>query len=190
MLALPLALATGVWWFARQDQRTAADALVVLGAAQFDGRPSAIFEARLRHAQSLYLDGVAPVVVTVGGSQPGDRLTEAGAGEAWLVDHAVPSSDVVAVPTGSNTLRSMEAVAAEAAARGWGTVVVVTDPWHALRAHDMAEAAGMDAESSPTRQGPSVRDRSTQLRYIARETAAYAYWRLLGESAEAGPRAV
>jgi len=83
--------ATLVWWVARHDSRPQSDAIVVLGASQFDGRPSSVFTARLDHAVALYDARVAPYVVTVGGSQPGDRFTEAAAGKAWLAEHGVPA---------------------------------------------------------------------------------------------------
>jgi uncharacterized SAM-binding protein YcdF (DUF218 family) len=180
--------ATSIWWVARGDDRTPSDAIVVLGASQFDGRPSSVLQARLEHAKALYEQDVAPVVVTVGGGRPGDRFTEAEAGARYL--RAGGISDVVAVGEGGNTLQSLEAVQRLFAERGWSTAVVVTDPWHSLRSRAMAKDAGIDARTSPTRSGPSVRTRETQLRYIARETGAYLYYRVLGRSAETGPDAV
>ena len=179
--------AVSIWWTARQDDRPRSDAIVVLGASQFDGRPSSVFKARLQHARALWEDGVAPRVVTVGGSRPGDRTTEAQAGAAFLEERGV---EVLAVPEGRNTLESMEAVAGLMAEQGWDSAVLVTDPWHSLRSRAMARDEGIDAQTSPTRAGPSVRTRDTQLRYIARETAAYLYYRVLGRSGEAGPSAV
>ena len=179
--------AVSIWWTARQDDRPRSDAIIVLGASQFDGRPSSVFKARLQHARALWEDGVAPRVVTVGGSRPGDRTTEAEAGAAFLEDRGV---DVVAVPEGRNTLESLEAVEGLMTEQGWSSAVLVTDPWHSLRSRTMARDQGIDAETSPTRAGPSVRTRGTQLRYIARETAAYLYYRVLGRSGEAGPSAV
>ena len=179
--------AASIWWTARQDDRPRSDAIVVLGASQYDGRPSSVFKARLQHARALWEDGVAPRVVTVGGGRPGDRTTEAQAGAAFLEERGV---EVVAVPEGRNTLESMEAVSGLMAEQGWDSAVLVTDPWHSLRSRAMARDEGIDAQSSPTRAGPSVRTRDTQLRYIARETAAYLYYRVLGRSGEAGPSAV
>jgi uncharacterized SAM-binding protein YcdF (DUF218 family) len=179
--------AVSVWWTARQDDRPRSDAIVVLGASQFDGRPSSVFKARLQHARALWEDGVAPRVVTVGGSRPGDRTNEAEAGAAFLEERGV---DVVAVPEGRNTLESLQAVEGLMTERGWASAVLVTDPWHSLRSRTMARDQGISAETSPTRAGPSVRTRGTQLRYIARETAAYLYYRVLGRSGEAGPSAV
>ena len=179
--------AASVWWTARQDDRPRSDAIVVLGASQFDGRPSSVFKARLQHARALWEDGVAPRVVTVGGSRPGDRTTEAEAGAAFLEERGV---DVVAVPEGRNTLESLQAVKGLMSEQDWQSAVLVTDPWHSLRSRTMARDQGIEAETSPTRAGPSVRTRGTQLRYIARETAAYLYYRVLGRSGESGPSAV
>lgn len=177
-----------VWWVARQDARPVSDAIVVLGASQFDGRPSKVFQARLDHALSLWEDGVAPRVVTVGGGRPGDRFTEAQAGARYLRDRGVTA--VVALGTGSDTLQSLKAVDDEFEAKGWSSAVIVTDPWHALRSRRMAQDLGIDAHSSPSRSGPAVRTRGTELRYIARETAAYLYYRAFHRSSEAGPHAV
>ena len=179
--------ATSVWWVARQDDRPTSDAIIVLGASQFDGRPSSVFSARLQHARRLFEDGVAPRVITVGGGAPGDRTTEAEAGAAFLEARDV---EALAVPEGRNTLDSLKAARVVMAENGWESAVLVTDPWHSLRSRTMARDQGIDAETSPTRAGPSVRTRGTQIRYIARETAAYLYYRVLGRSGEAGPRAI
>jgi uncharacterized SAM-binding protein YcdF (DUF218 family) len=176
-----------VWWVARQDAHPRSDAIVVLGASQFDGKPSTVFRARLQHAKALYDAGVAPRVVTVGGGAPGDRFTEADAGAAFLRQRGV---DVVALGTGRNTLQSLQALRTEFRSRGWKSAVLVTDPWHELRARRMASDLGISAATSPTRTGPAVRDRATEFRYVWRETAAYLYYRLFGASNEAGPHAV
>lgn len=177
-----------VWWVARGDDRPQSDAILVLGASQFDGTPSSVFAARLAHAQQLYADGVAPRVITVGGSAPGDRFTEAEAGATYLQERDVP--DVVAVKEGRDTLQSLQVAARVMQEQGWDTAVLVTDPWHALRSRRMATDLGIDAASSPTRSGPSVRTRGTQARYIMRETAAYLYYRVVGRSSDGGPGAV
>jgi uncharacterized SAM-binding protein YcdF (DUF218 family) len=176
-----------IWWTARQDSRPASDAIVVLGTAQYNGVPSSIFEARLEHAIALYEAGVAPVIVTVGGKADGDEFTEAEAGRAYLANSGVPDDSLLAVEEGVDTLQSMRVVAAAFAERGWRSAVLVTDPWHAMRAERMAEDSGMEAESSPTRQGPAVRTRGTQFRYILRETAAYLLYRVTGESVAGAP---
>lgn len=191
-LALVVLAGTGayVWWFARQDDRRVSDAIVVLGAAQFDGRPSSVFTARLVHARDLWRDDVAPRIITVGGNQPGDRFTEASSGKTWLAQNGVPGRRVIAVENGTDTLSSVTAVQQEMQRRGLSTAVIVTDPWHALRTRSMARDRGIDAVMSPTRRGPAVRQRSVQIRYIARETVAYLYWKAFRRSTDAGPNAV
>jgi uncharacterized SAM-binding protein YcdF (DUF218 family) len=179
-----------VWWTARQDDRRHSDVIVVLGAAQFDGRPSSVFTARLVHARNLWRDDVAPRIVTVGGNREGDRFTEADSGKRWLAEHGVPESRVVAVPTGSDTLGSLTAVHERMQDRGWSSAVIVTDPWHALRTGSMADDRGIEAVLSPTRRGPAVRTRTTEVRYIVRETFAYLYWKVFHRSADSGSNAV
>ena len=179
--------AGAIWWTARQDARPGSDAIVVLGSAQYDGVPSSIFEARLEHALRLYEDGVAPVIVTVGGKADGDRFTEAESGAAYLSSRGVPAEALLAVPEGVDTLESMRSVSRVFDEQGMSDAVLVTDPWHAMRTERMAEDAGIEAETSPTRQGPSVYSRTTQVRYILRETAAYLLYRATGESIAGAP---
>ncbi len=179
--------ALAIWWNARQDSRPASDAIVVLGSAQYNGVPSSIFEARLEHALDLYEDGVAPVIVTVGGKAAGDAFTEAEAGRDYLANAGIPADALLAVPEGVDTLESMRAVSTAFDEHGWTSAVLVTDPWHALRAERMAEDAGLEAESSPTRQGPAVETRATQFRYILRVTAAYLLYRATGNSVAGAP---
>jgi uncharacterized SAM-binding protein YcdF (DUF218 family) len=171
-----------VWQVARADDRPRSDAIVVLGSAQYNGRPSAILQARLDHALNLYRAGVAPRIVTVGGNRQGDRYTEAGAGEQYLLGKGVPASAVVAVGEGSDTLESVRAVAQVFHHEGWHTAVLVTDPWHELRTRRMASDAGIEAVGSPSRTGPVVQTRETELRYVVRETGAYLYYRLFHRS--------
>ena len=187
VLLLAGATALAIWWTARQDARPTSDAVVVLGSAQYNGVPSSIFEARLEHALELYDEGVAPMIVTVGGKKTGDEFTEAEAGREYLAAAGVPDDALLAVEQGVDTLESMRAVAAEFDGHGWSPAVLVTDPWHAMRAQRMAEDAGMEATSSPTRQGPAVQTRTTQFKYILRETAAYLLYRATGESVAGAP---
>jgi uncharacterized SAM-binding protein YcdF (DUF218 family) len=181
----PLTVAWRVWYQARQDERLRSDAIIVLGAAQYNGVPSLTLQWRLQHALSLYRAGVAPAIVTVGGKQPDDNYTEADTGERWLVRHGVPAAKVVSVPVGSDTLESMQAVGREYKRLGWHSGVIVTDPWHGLRSKRMAEDNGIDAAASPTRSGPSVQTRDTQFRYIVRETGGYLSYVLFGGSVKA-----
>ena len=187
VLLVVTSTALAIWWTARQDSRPGSDAIVVLGSAQYNGVPSSIFEARLEHAIALYEDGVAPVIVTVGGKADGDQFAEAEAGQQYLADAGIPDDALLAVPQGGDTLESIRAVSTAFTERGWSSAVLVSDPWHAMRAERMAEDADLDAESSPTRQGPAVQTRATQFRYILRETAAYLLYRATGESIADAP---
>ena len=187
LVLLVVSTALAIWWTARQDARPHSDAIVVLGSAQYNGRPSSIFAARLEHAMKLYRAGVAPVVVTVGGKETGDRFTEAEAGRDYMARAGIPTTALLAVPKGVDTLESMRDVAAVFGQHGWHSAVLVTDPWHAMRAQKMADDAGMDAVSSPTRQGPAVETRTTQFKYILRETAAYLLYRATGASVAGAP---
>lgn len=187
LFLLVASTASAIWWNARSDSRPTSDAIVVLGSAQYNGRPSSIFAARLEHAVKLYDAGVAPVIVTVGGRATGDKFTEAEAGSDYLANDGVPRRALLAVPSGVDTLQSMRDVAAAFRQHGWRSAVLVTDPWHALRAQRMAQDSGMEAESSPTRQGPAVETRTTQFRYILRETAAYLLYRATGHSVAGAP---
>jgi uncharacterized SAM-binding protein YcdF (DUF218 family) len=178
------ATAFRVWQVARIDDRRPVDAVVVLGAAQYDGNPSSIFAARLKHAVSLYREGMAPLIVTTGGNRSGDVYTEAEAGRRFLIGQGVPAQAVVAVPVGSDTLSSLQAVGKEAARGGWTSALLVSDPWHSLRARQMARDSGLDAWTSPTRSGPVVQTRETQVRYIVRETGAMLFYRLTHASVD------
>jgi uncharacterized SAM-binding protein YcdF (DUF218 family) len=186
---LMLALVVGgtgfrVWQAAREDDRPRADAVVVLGAAQYAGRPSPILEARLKHAKKLYDAGVASHIITGGGRRTGDQFTEAEAGVRWLTSQGVPRTKVIAVGEGNDTLGTIRAVAKAAEQRGWNTAVIVSDPWHSLRARLMAHDAGLSAWTSPTHTGPVVQTRETQAKYIFRETAALLYYRVFNAPAD------
>jgi uncharacterized SAM-binding protein YcdF (DUF218 family) len=179
-----LYVAMHIWWVAREDHRPLSDAIVVLGASQYNGRPSPVFAARLDHAATLYKEHVSRHVVTVGGKEPGDAYTEAAAGEMYLTAHGVPRSAIIALPTGRDTLRSLRAVSRDFTARHWKSAVIVTDPWHSLRSRTMARYLGMTATTSPERDGPAVATRGVEFRYLGRETAAYIYFELFHDDNE------
>lgn len=167
-----------VWQVARTTDLTSADAIVVLGAAQYDGVPTPVFEARLEQALKLYRAGVAPTIITVGGRQPGDVFTEASAGRNYLASSGVPGENLLPVETGSDTLQSMRAVHNAMLDRGMRTAVLVSDPWHSLRARTMARDVGIEAWAAPTRQGPAVFTRESQFNAVTRETGALLWYRL------------
>jgi len=167
-----------VWWVGRTDQARPVDAIVVMGVAQYDGRPSPQLESRLRHVVALWRSGVADTVITTGGKQPGDRFTESEASTRYLVAAGVPESAIVGESTGSSTRESMRGVRDILTARSASSVLIVTDPFHALRSRLIAEELGIEAYVSST---PSslVRGRSN-LRLHVREGLGVAVARIVG----------
>lgn len=146
-----------VWNTGRDDSfletRRNVDAIVVLGAAQYDGRPSPQLRARLDHVVTLWNLPVAPVVVVTGGKQTGDRFTEAEASRDYLVSQGLPAEAIVIESRGESTYQSLETVRDEARENQWQRVVLVSDPYHLKRAQLVAAELGMAAEVSATRDG-------------------------------------
>lgn len=167
-----------VWSTGRGDQARPVDAIVVLGAAQYDGEPSPQLAARLDHVVDLWPQGLAPLVIVTGGKQPGDRFTEAEASAAYLVESGIPADAIVLENGGRSTGESLSAVAALLGERGLGTVLIVTDPYHSLRSRLIAEDNGLDAYVSPTRT--SVVTGGQSLGRHMQEAAGVAIGRLLG----------
>ena len=143
-----------VWSAARSDGARPAEAVVVLGAAQYDGRPSPVLRARLDHAAELWADGIAPVVVVTGGRAEGDRFSEASASANYLHTRGVPDDAILREVDGRNSWESLEASARFLKRRGITDVVLVSDPFHAARIKAMAKDLGLDAATSPTRTSP------------------------------------
>ncbi|MBA3982216.1 MAG: YdcF family protein [Acidimicrobiia bacterium] len=167
-----------VWSTGKSDQGRPVDAIVVLGAAQYDGEPSPQLAARLDHVAELWPRELAPVVVTTGGGRPGDRFTEAQASASYLAERGVPESAILLENAGSTTFESMENVAAELEQRGLDRVLIVTDPYHALRSRLIAEEAGLEAYVSPTTT--SVVTGGTALKRELREAGGVMLGRVIG----------
>lgn len=174
--------AVTVWRAAHHDgagDTDTADAIVVLGAAQYDGRPSPVFQGRLDHAILLWEQGRAATVITVGSKRPGDRTTEAEAGRRYLVDHGVPVDAAVAIPVGTTTFESLEAAARYLREQGAGSAFFVSDPWHNARVGAMASDLGIDAYPSATWTSAARSEESRGQGYL-RETFAYLYYLVAG----------
>jgi uncharacterized SAM-binding protein YcdF (DUF218 family) len=139
-----------VWSTGRTDDAGPVDAIVVMGAAQYDGRPSPQLAARLDHVVEIWPSGVAPLVVVTGGNIPGDRFTEAEASAEYLIERGIPADVILLENTGSTSQESLTSVSEMLAARGLDDVMIVTDPYHALRSRLIAEEVGLDAEVSST----------------------------------------
>ena len=167
-----------------KDERPRVDAIVVLGAAQYDGRPSAIYQARLEHAVDLWSGGVAPLVVFTGGKEPGDRFTEGGSGARWALARGVPSAAVVTEEQSRTTYQNLAGAkrALERRNPGGGRhrIVVVSDPFHMFRAVRQAADLGMDAYPSPTRTSPLSASRLKLTELVLREDLAIAGYLLSG----------
>jgi uncharacterized SAM-binding protein YcdF (DUF218 family) len=139
-----------VWSVGRSSGTREVDAIVVMGVAQYDGRPSPQLQARLDHVLTLWKAGVAKLVVTTGGNQPGDRFTEARASADYLVAGGIPESAISMEDIGATTLQSLQGVAEILHSRGLSSIEIVTDPYHALRSRLIAQDLGLTAYVSPT----------------------------------------
>jgi uncharacterized SAM-binding protein YcdF (DUF218 family) len=161
------------------EVRTTADVIVIPGAAQLDGRPGEVLQARLEEAVRLFRAGVAPLVITVGAGAPGDRTTEADAGRRWLIKNGVPRNAIIAIPEGRDTLSQTKAYVKEMSDRRITSVVIATDPFHCQRSMTMARDLETDPFCSPVPDGPNSLSGSTH-RYLIREAGAYLAYITLG----------
>lgn len=162
-----------VLWASRHDGAREADAAVVLGAAQYDGRPSPVFKTRLDHALELYEDGLVKVIVITGGKQTGDRFTEAFTGYSYLRNKGVPEDSLLTEVQGRNSWESIAAAARILRERDMTDAVMVTDGYHALRVDAIADELGLDASVSPSRRGGTLQE-------LVKETGAVAVGRIVG----------
>jgi uncharacterized SAM-binding protein YcdF (DUF218 family) len=153
----------------QQDERQPADAIVVLGAAQYNGRPSPVLRARLDHALGLYREQLAPLVLVTGGVGRGDTLSEATVARRYLIYHGVPADAVVAQSEGRTTMASMTAVNAWLRGRGLRRVILVSDPFHMFRLRLEARRTALEAYTSPTESSPISENPVLELRYLLAE---------------------
>jgi len=162
--------------YAGVDQAAPADAIGVLGAAEYDGRPSPVYRARLDHALVLYHRGVAPLIITLGGPG-GDQYTEGSVGAGYLESKGVPEQDIIAETESRNTEESARRIAVIARANGLHRLVVVSDDTHMFRIHEICAAEGLDVLTSP-RPRPVVEDKTLEMERIAHEILSYTFWRM------------
>jgi uncharacterized SAM-binding protein YcdF (DUF218 family) len=171
-----------VWEQGTRDDQRPADAIVVMGAAQYDGRPSPVFKARLDHAIELYAAGVAPRLIVTGGKADGDRTTEAEAARDYAIRHGVAADDILIEDESRTTLASIQAVSALMDAHALGAAVFVSDPTHMLRVLRMAADAGIDARGSPTMTSPVERDAAAWFDAVAHEVGGLGVYFVTGTS--------
>jgi uncharacterized SAM-binding protein YcdF (DUF218 family) len=171
-----------IWDQGQRDEERPADAIVVMGAAQYNGRPSRVFAARLDHAVTLYFAGVAPRLIVTGGKAEGDRTTEAAAGRAFAIALGVPADDILVEDQSRTTLESIRAVSSVLAANDARSAIFVSDRPHMLRVLRMAADEGIVAWGSPTRTSPIEGDLAGQVDATVHELGALAYYFLTGAS--------
>jgi len=151
IIVVPLYVAGSIWYSARNSEAVKSDVILVMGAAQFDGRPSDILQSRLKESLQIYKSGLAPRIYTIGSGAPGDRTTEAAASKNWLINNGVKKSNILSITKGRDTLSSTQAYAA---------------------AMKMATDLGLTASCDPVKTGPASVTNSGY-KYLARETGAY-----------------
>jgi uncharacterized SAM-binding protein YcdF (DUF218 family) len=171
----------------QHDNRRSVDAIVVLGAAQYNGRPSAVLAARLDHAIELYKAGYARYFVVTGGKLPGDRYTEAETERAYANKRGVPATAFLEETTGSTTLESIRNVRALLDQHGLHTALFVSDRTHMLRVLRLAEDQGIEAWGSPTTTSPADNDAHMHFNALMHELGALGDYYFLESAASADP---
>jgi uncharacterized SAM-binding protein YcdF (DUF218 family) len=176
-IALPLLL-LGIWlisligvvyWEQRDDARPSA-AIVVLGAAQYVGRPSPVLRARLDHSLELWKRGLAPRMIFTGGFGEGDTTSEAAVGQRYAIQHGVPAAAILIENTGRSTSESVQQVAKLMESASSHDVILVSDPFHMLRLSILARRYGLNPHTSPTRTSPISSSRRESLKYVFGES--------------------
>jgi uncharacterized SAM-binding protein YcdF (DUF218 family) len=162
--------------YANQDQAAPSDAIGVFGAAEYDGRPSPVYRARLDHALELYHRGIAPLMITLGGAG-GDQYSEGAVGREYLMSEGVPEEAIIAETVSRNTEESARRIAVIARANGLRRLVIVSDGTHLFRIHAICAAEGLNVLTSP-RPRPVVDDDTVEAERIAHEILSYTLWRL------------
>lgn len=162
--------------YASMDEAAPADAIVVFGAAEYAGKPSPVYRARLNHAKDLFDRGLAPLVITMGGDG-GDRYSEGGVGRDYLMGEGVPESALIAETHSYSTSQSSRRLAVIARANGLHRLIVVSDATHLFRIHAICSADGLDVLTSP-RATVVTTDSSPRDEAVLHEIVSYTLWRL------------
>ena len=170
--------AVSVMWAGSHDDTTSVDAIVVMGAAQYDGVPSPLLASRLQHALDLWMQKQAPLIAVTGGKRPGDRFTEGDTSRRWLTDRGVPAADIVVESSGRSTWESIENLAPLLNEVDVDSVVVVSSSWHVQRAALSLEELGIRAHSSASPDG--VLSASSEKSKLIREIAGVSLGRIIG----------
>jgi len=169
IVAWSVSAASVLLWGAR-DRARRSDAIVVLGAAQYVGRPSPVLRARLDHALDLWQRGLAPRLIFTGGTGVGDTTSEAAVSRIYALKHGVPDTAILMENEGRTTRESLAAVSAIMHARQMRTAILVSDPFHMLRLRILSTQYGVDAYTSPTKTSPISANKAQALAYVLSES--------------------
>jgi len=169
IVAWSVSAASVLLWGAR-DRARRSDAIVVLGAAQYVGRPSPVLRARLDHALDLWQRGLAPRLIFTGGTGVGDTTSEAAVSRIYALKHGVPDTAILTENEGRTTRESLAAVSAIMHARQMRTAILVSDPFHMLRLRILSTQYGVDAYTSPTKTSPISANKAQALAYVLSES--------------------
>ena len=185
-LLLLIVVAIGLGWcfwvyaqienFAEQDEAAPSDAIAVFGAAEYDGKPSPVYRARLDHAAALFNRGIAPLVITLGGDG-GDQFSEGGVGRQYLMGTGIPESAIIAETKSRSTVEAAHRLTVIARANGLSRLVVVSDGTHLFRIHALCAADGLDVLTSP-RARVLVEGNNSEFDPIVHEILSYTAWKL------------
>jgi uncharacterized SAM-binding protein YcdF (DUF218 family) len=175
---IPFVVFAAIYRQSRLNEARQVDAIVVLGAAQFNGIPSQVFRARLDTAYDLYEQGYAPLIVVTGGRMVGDQFTEAESGRNYLIDRGVPADAILMENVSHNTSASFEGVERLLKPRGVKSLLLVSDGFHLYRSKMLARDAGFKAYGYASESSPILQGSATELRYMVRETFGVLAWKL------------
>jgi uncharacterized SAM-binding protein YcdF (DUF218 family) len=170
VFALWVVSAAAVLVWSSRDEARPAQAIVVLGAAQYAGKPSPVLRARLDHALDLWNRRLAKLLILTGGTGAGDTTSEAAVGRTYARKHGVPDSAILVENEGRTTSESMKAVAGMLEVRGLQTALLVSDPFHMLRLRILARRFGFTPYTSPTQTSPISPNREQRWKYIFSES--------------------
>lgn len=159
-----------IYQTSKLDLAMKADAIAVLGAAEYAGKPSPVFQARLDHAAELYKEDFAPFIITTGGTHPGEKFSEGAVGKMYLAKKGIPTEKIIVDETSLTTRENIERITEIAAEKNLKKIIIVSDPFHMYRALMLAKKFGIEALPSPTRKSPISENRWLEMRYMLRET--------------------
>lgn len=165
-----------IHYYAARDEAQPSDAIAVFGAAEYDGRPSPVLRARLDHGLLLYQQGIAPLIITLGGGGPADLHSEGGVGRDYLMAHGIPQSAIIAETESNNTEQSVRRLAIIARANHLRRIVVVSDGTHLFRVHALCSSMGLDVLTSPRPQPRSL-PLEMRTKRLTHEILSYTFWR-------------